>query len=177
MPRLPHNSQKTVTFSPSAITLTPCSLYLFFVRAVKAGPGGGAAERCKREHDALVCGIDRADNLVSDGAAVLELVAELSEGGLEIHLGDGNTFADHAGCGVVVIDKVDPETREGQSVVLTSAALETLRAFGGASVDLREGTTGHYMGCGIYVVDQVPADGSGAQRIVLTLEDLETLLA
>jgi hypothetical protein len=52
-----------------------------------------------------------------------------------------------------------------------------LRAFGGASVDLREGTTGHYMGCGIYVVDLVPAYGSGAQRIVLTLEDLETLLA
>jgi hypothetical protein len=61
---------------------------------------------------ALVCGIDRADNLVSDGAAVLELVAELSEGGLELRLGDGNTFADQAGCGVVVIDQVDPEPRK-----------------------------------------------------------------
>ena len=115
--------------------------------------------------------------IANDDLGVLELVAELSEGGLELHLGDGNTFADHAGCGVVVIDQVDPETQEGQSVVLTSAGLETLRAFGGASVDLREGTTGHYMGCGIYVVDQVQAGGSGAQRIVLTLEDLETLLA
>lgn len=107
----------------------------------------------------------------------MELVAELSEGGLELHLGDGNTFADHAGCGVVAIDQVDPETQEGQSVVLTSAGSETLRTFGGASVHLREGTTGHYMGCGIYVVDHIQAGGSGAQRIVLTLEDLETLLA
>ncbi|WP_380783110.1 hypothetical protein [Sphingomonas sp. R86520] len=108
---------------------------------------------------------------------VLEPVNELSEGGLELHLGDGNTFADHLGCGVVAIDQVDPESQEGQEAVLTSAGLETLRAFSGATVDLGEGTTGHYMGCGIYVVDQVPADGSGAQRIVLTLEDLETLLA
>lgn len=125
----------------------------------------------------LVCGNDRADNLGREGAAVLELVAELSEGGLELHLGDENTFADHAGCGVVVIDQVDQETQEGQSVVLTSAGLETLQAFGGASVNLREGTTGHYMGCGVDVVDQVQAGGSGPQRIVLTLEDLETLLA
>ncbi|MES3101318.1 hypothetical protein [Sphingomonas faeni] len=115
--------------------------------------------------------------IANDDLGVLELTAEVFEGGLELHLGDGNTFADHAGCGVVVIDEVDPESQEGQSVVLTSAAMETLRAFGGASVDLREGTTGHYMGCGIYVVDQVQAGGSGAQRIVLTLEDLETLPA
>jgi hypothetical protein len=114
--------------------------------------------------------------IANDDLGVLELVAELSDGGLELHLGDGNTFADHAGCGVVVIDQVDPESQEGQSVVLTSAGLETLKAFGGAVVDLG-GATGHYMGCGIYVVDQVPADGSGAQRIVVTLEDLETLLA
>lgn len=115
--------------------------------------------------------------IANDDLGVLELVAEVFEGGLELHLGDGNTFADHLGCGVVAIDQVDTETQEGQSVVLTSAALETLKAFGGAVVDLGEGTTGHYMGCGIYVVDQVPADVSGAQRIVLTLEDLETLLA
>jgi hypothetical protein len=115
--------------------------------------------------------------IANDDLGVLELVAEVFEGGLELHLGDGNTFADHVGCGVVAIDQVDPETQEGQSVVLTAAGLETLKAFSGASVDLGEGTTGHYMGCGIYVIDQVPADGSGPQRIVLTLDDLETLLA
>lgn len=115
--------------------------------------------------------------IANDDLSVLELVAEVFEGGLELHLGDGSTFADHVATGVILIDQVDVESQESQSVVLTSAGLETLRAFGGASVDLREGTTGHYMGCGIYVVDQVPADGSGAQRIVLTLEDLETLLA
>lgn len=109
---------------------------------------------------------------------VLELDAEVFEGGLELYLGDGNTFADHIGCGIVAIDQVDPETQEGQSVVLKkSAGLETLRAFSGATVDLGEGTTGHYMGCGIYVVDQLPPDSSGAQRVVLTLDDLETLLA
>jgi hypothetical protein len=115
--------------------------------------------------------------IANDDLGVLELVAEVFEGGLELRLGDGSTFADHVGCGVVAIDQVDPETQEGQSVVLTAAGLETLKAFSAASVDLGEGTTGHYMGCGIYVVDQVPADGSGPQRIVLTLEDLETLLA
>ena len=95
---------------------------------------------------ALVCGIDRADNLVSDGAAVLELVAEVSEGGLELHLCGGNMFADHIGCGVVVIDQVDPESQEGQSFALTSACLETLKSFDGASVDLGEGAAGHSMG-------------------------------
>ncbi len=115
--------------------------------------------------------------IANDDLGVLELVAELSEGGLELHLGDGNTFADHIGCGVVALDQVDLETQEGQSVVLTSAGLETLKAFVGASVDLGEGTTGHYMGCGIYIVDQVQAEVQGRQRIVLTLGDLETLLA
>lgn len=76
-----------------------------------------------------------------------------------------------------MIDRVDPESQEGKSVVLTSASLETLKVCGGTSVDLGGGTTGHYMGWAIHVVDQVPADGSGAQRIVLRLEDRETLLA
>jgi hypothetical protein len=62
---------------------------------------------------ALVCGNDQADNLVSDVAAVLELGAEVFEGGLELYLGDGNIFADHAGCDVVVIGQVDPESQEG----------------------------------------------------------------
>lgn len=115
--------------------------------------------------------------IANDDLGILELVPEVFEGGLERHLGDGNTFADHTGYGVVVIDQRDTETQEGQSVVLTAGGLETLKAFSGALVDLGEGTTGHYMGCGIYVVDQVPADGSGPRRIVLTLEDLETLLA
>ncbi len=125
---------------------------------------------------ALVCGNARADNLVSDGAAVLALVAEVSEGGAGVYLCGGNMFADHVGCGVV-IDQVDPESREGQSFALTSACLETLNSFDGASVDLGEGAAGHYMGCGVYVVDQVTADGSETHRVVLTREDLETLLA
>lgn len=74
--------------------------------------------------------------IANDDQGVLELVAEVFEGGLELHLGDGNTFAEHAGCGVVVLDQVELETQEGQSVVLTSIGLETLKAFGGASVDL-----------------------------------------
>jgi hypothetical protein len=42
--------------------------------------------------------------IANDDLGVLELVAELSEGSLELYLGDGNTLADHIGCGVVALD-------------------------------------------------------------------------
>lgn len=45
---------------------------------------------------------------------------------LELDLGDGNTFADNMGCGVVVIDQVDRDTQTLQRVVLTKEDLETL---------------------------------------------------
>lgn len=113
--------------------------------------------------------------IATDGAALP--VAEVFEDGLELYLGDGNTFADLMGCGVLVIDQVDVETQEAQSVVLTQSGMEALLSSSGASLDLGEGTTGHYMGCGVYVVDQVQADGGSAQRIVLSERDLRALLA
>jgi len=45
---------------------------------------------------------------------------------MELDLGDGNTFADNMGCGVVVIDQVDRDTQAHQRVVLTKEDLEKL---------------------------------------------------
>lgn len=108
----------------------------------------------------------------------LELVSEVSEGDLELHLGDGNTFADYLGDGVFVIDQVDLETEEAQSVVLTQADAEGLLSSDAPVVDLSApGTVGHSMGCGIFIIDQAPQDTPVPQRIVLTRADLALLLA
>lgn len=48
------------------------------------------------------------------------------ENPMELDLGDGNTFADNMGCGVVVIDQVDRDTQAHQRVVLTKEDLEKL---------------------------------------------------
>jgi hypothetical protein len=59
-------------------------------------------------------------------AGAVELLGDDPDGPFEVSLGDGNTFAELMGCGVAILEQVDPETQAFNNIVITKAQLELL---------------------------------------------------